>query len=60
MKLGAGDRLDEAARSLTRTCEQIDTTRVGEAAKKLVITPSGYGYERPDGVTVLPLTALGP
>ncbi len=60
VKLGAGDRLDEAARSLTRTCEQIDTTRVGEAAKKLVITPSGYGYERPDGVTVLPLTALGP
>ncbi len=50
----------EAARSLIRACEQIDTTRVGEPAKKLVITPSGYGYERPDGVTVLPLTALGP
>jgi len=60
VKLGAGDRLDEAARSLVRACEQIDTTRVGEPAKKLVITPSGYGYERPDGVTVLPLTALGP
>ena len=60
VKLGAGDRLDEAARSLTRTCAQIDTTRVGEPAKRVVITPSGYGYERPDGVTVLPLTALGP
>ena len=60
VKLGTGERVDEAARSLSRACEQIDTTRVGEPAKKLVLTPSGYGYERPDGVTVLPLTALGP
>ena len=60
VKLGPGERLDEAARSLSRACAQIDTTRVGEPAKKLVVTPSGFGYERPDGVTVLPLTSLGP
>lgn len=60
VKLGAAQRLDEAARSLTRACAQVDTTKVGEPAKKIVLTPSGYGYERPDGVTVLPLTALGP
>ena len=60
VKLGSGERLDEAARSLTRACEQVDTSRVGEPAKKLVITAAGYGYERPDGVTVLPITALGP
>ncbi len=52
VKLGSGKRLDEAARSLTRACEQIDASRVGEPAKKLVITAAGYGDERPDGVTV--------
>ncbi len=60
VKLGLGARLDEAARSLIRACEQIDTSRTGEPVKKLVITAEGYGYERPDGVSVLPITALGP
>ena len=60
VKLGSKGRLDEGARSLRRACEQIDTSRVGEPAKKLLITGEGYGYERPDGVSVLPVTALGP
>ena len=60
VKLGSGDRLDSAARSLTRACRQIDVSRVGEPAKRLVITAAGYGYDRPDGVSVLPITALGP
>ena len=60
VKLGSGEMLDAAARSLTRACEQIDVARVGEPAKMLVITASGFGYERPDGVTVLPVTAIGP
>ena len=60
VKLGAGERLEAAARSLRRACEQIDAARAGPPAKRLVITASGYGYERPDGVSVLPITALGP
>ena len=60
VKLGSGERLDEAARSLRRACEQVDASRAGDPAKKLVITGEGYGYERPDGVSVLPVTALGP
>lgn len=60
VKLGSGDRLDEAAESLKRACEQVDVSKVGEPAKKLVITAAGYGYERADGVTVMPITALGP
>jgi len=60
VKLGSGARLDDAARSLTNACEQIDTSRVGEPAKKLVITAEGYSYERSDGVSVLPVTVLGP
>ena len=26
----------------------------------VVVTGSGYGYTRPDGVAVVPVTALGP
>ena len=59
VKLGSGTRLDAAARSLTRACQQIDLSRMGEPAKKLVITAEGYAYHRPDGVSVLPITALG-
>ena len=60
VKLGSGDRVDAASRSLNAACEQIDFDRSGAPAKRLVITVSGYGYERPDGVTVIPITALGP
>lgn len=34
-------------------------SRVGEPLKKLVITADGFGYERRDGVSVQPITALG-
>ncbi|WP_419933526.1 ATP-binding protein [Candidatus Poriferisodalis sp.] len=60
VKLGSGERLDEAAASVKRTCQQIDVSKAGEPAKKLVITAAGYGYERTDGVSVVPITALGP
>ena len=32
----------------------------GDPAKLMVITAGGYAYERPDGVCVVPITALGP
>ena len=59
VKLGAA-RVDEAARSLLKTCEQIDAGERGAPAHKLVITAAGYGHQRPDGVSVVPITALGP
>ena len=60
VKLGGKDGVEHAARSLLRLRDRIDLARVGEPSKLLVITASGYGYDRPDGVTVLPLTCLGP
>lgn len=60
VKLGSGERLDEAAESLKRACEQIDASKTAEPAKKLVVTAGGYGYERTDGITGVPITALGP
>ena len=59
VKLGAG-RVDEAARSLLRACADVDTAERGVPANMVVVTAAGYGYRRPDGVTVVPITALGP
>lgn len=59
VKLGAA-RVDEAAGSLLKACAALDANDRGEPVKKLVITATGYGYERGDGVSVVPITALGP
>ena len=60
VKLGAGDPVDRAAAALLKLRDRIDTTRIGEPAALVVITGTGYGYTRPDGVAVAPVTALGP
>jgi len=53
-------RVDEAAQSLLKACATIDSSERDAPVKKIVVTATGYGYERDDGVTVLPITALGP
>ena len=58
IKLGGAANIDQAARSLVRLRERVDTARVGEPAKLVVVTGTGFSYERPDGVTVVPLTSL--
>lgn len=60
VKLGGADDTDQAARSLLRLRDKVDTSRAGEPSKLLIITATGYGYDRPDGTTVVPITALGP
>ncbi|HEY3672832.1 MAG TPA: DUF4143 domain-containing protein [Acidimicrobiia bacterium] len=59
VKLGAG-QIDTAAESLHRFMKQIDTTRVGEPAVLGVVTIAGFGYTRPDGISVIPVAALAP
>ncbi len=59
IKLGLS-RIDDAARSLLRFADRIDASRCGEPATLGVIVESGFGYVRPDGVSVIPLGALGP
>lgn len=59
VKLGAG-WVDEAARTLLKFADRVDTDRCGEPAALGVIVGSDYGYQRPDGVSVIPLAALGP
>jgi predicted AAA+ superfamily ATPase len=61
VKLGtAAHLIDAAAVQLLKFAQRVDTTRCGEPAALLVITAGGYGYRRPDGVTVVPIAALGP
>jgi predicted AAA+ superfamily ATPase len=59
VKLGAG-RIDEAAASLTTFAARIDTAKTGAPSALAVVTGSGYGYVRDDGIHVVPVGALGP
>ena len=59
IKLGTG-RIDDAAETLLKFADRVDTSRCGVPASLGVIVDRGYGYRRPDGVDVIPLGALGP
>ena len=51
-------RVRALLRSLAR---KVDESRMGPAAKLVVVTAAdGYAYDRPDGVSVAPLSTLGP
>lgn len=59
VKLGGG-QVEQGAATLTRFARQIDTSKSGKAATLGVITGTGYGYRRDDGISVVPISALGP
>jgi predicted AAA+ superfamily ATPase len=59
IKLGMG-QVDAAAESLLRLAQRVDTGHMGEPAFLAVLVGIGrWAYRRPDGVVVLPMTALG-
>lgn len=60
MASGPEEQRDQTARSLLKFADRVDTSRCGEPAALGVIVDCGYGYVRPDGVSVIPLGALGP
>lgn len=59
VKLGQAD-IDRAAENLVAFAQKVDTSKVGEPATLAVVTATGYGYTRPDGVVVIPAATLGP
>ena len=59
VKLGEA-AADAAAASLVRMAAKIDQDRHGKPAALIVVTGGRYTYRRPDGVCVVPITALGP
>ena len=60
VKLGGAAAIDKGAESLRRLLAKLDRAKTGDPAKLLVITATGYAYERPDDVAVAPITSLGP
>ncbi|WP_428122640.1 ATP-binding protein [Candidatus Poriferisodalis sp.] len=60
IKLGGEHAIEQAARSLTALAAKVSERSVGRPADLVVLTAVGSGYRRPDGVAVVPVTALGP
>jgi len=60
IKLGGMEAVDDAASTLRRFAERVDTSRIGRPAVLAVIVGSGYGYVGDDGVQVIPIGCLGP
>lgn len=60
VKLGGETAIEEAATALRKFTRQVDTSRAGKPAMLMVVTAGGYGYEREDGVQVVPIGTLGP
>lgn len=61
VKLGSTPPIiDKAAATLLKFKDRIDAGKMGEPTSLLVVTAPGYAYHRPDGVTVVPIGALGP
>lgn len=59
IKLGAG-MVEHSAASLLKFVDRVDTDKCGSPSLLAVITGTGYGYLRDDGVTVIPIAALKP
>ncbi len=57
IKLGQG-AIEKAATSLSKFRDVVDLDRRGEPAVLGVITATGYGYVRDDGIAVIPIGAL--
>ena len=61
VKLGhRPDTVDRAAASLLRLRDKVTAPRRADLAGLVVVTALGPAYRRPDGVHVVPITALGP
>jgi uncharacterized protein len=59
VKLGQG-QIAQAAQNLLAFAAKIDTAKVGAPGVLGVVTATGYGYTRDDGIVVIPIGALGP
>jgi uncharacterized protein len=60
IKLGGTAAIDEAAASLLKFADTVDTAKSGEPKLLAVVVATGFGYVRDDGVQVVPLVHLAP
>ncbi len=56
----AADLVDEGAATLRKFAGLVDTDKCGEPETLIVISGTGFGYIRDDGIRVAPIGALGP
>lgn len=60
IKLGGERLVEEGVKNLLKLRDRVDPDRTAPPAALVVIVGVGHGYRRPDGVTLVPITALGP
>ena len=60
VKLGGERLVESGAQALLTLRDRVDDRRIGEPSRLLVVTATGYSYDRPDGVSVVPVTQLAP
>ena len=60
VKLGSEQGIQDGIRSLHRLRSRVDPDRSGTPSRLVIITAGGYAFEHPDGVSIIPLTTLGP
>ncbi|MCY3849986.1 MAG: DUF4143 domain-containing protein [Acidimicrobiaceae bacterium] len=60
VELGGRAAVDNAVKSLRRLADKIDPANTQPPSRLAVLTASGYGFEHPEGVSVVPITVLGP
>lgn len=61
VKLGGNDAIEAGSGTLKRLAGLLDTTRMRKPSFLAVLTGVGeFAYQRPDGIYVIPIGALGP
>lgn len=60
VKLGGEKLIEEGVNNLLRFSQRVDFEKSGKAACLGIITATGYGYVRDDGIAVIPIGALAP
>ena len=61
IKLGSDEStIEQAASNLLKFIKKVDLERMGRPSNLLIVTGSGYAYQRKDGITVAPISSLGP
>lgn len=60
IKLGGEEKINEGADNLNRLTNKLDTSKMKAPSFRMVLTAVGsFAYRRPDGILVVPVTALG-
>lgn len=61
IKLGGERLIEEGVKTLNKLASEIDTKRMRQPSFKMIIVATGdFAYQRPDGVIICPIGALGP